>query len=1023
MAQAGTEPIEEFCGRVLDDPVRGAADILRIGQSGDDAAIRAALVRLLPDMPDPDLALIHMERYCRQGAPPSDIESFHSLLVTFGYSPYLAESLIRDRGFLADLLRARRQGAWGVEEYRNEIAKWLRIRHGSDPWDVLRVAKRRATLCTTLKDLLRLTTLPEVCREISCAADALIQAGLEIVMDEMGGMFGTPQIYDNSGRTVPAGLAVLALGKLGGVELNYSSDVDLLFVHAGDGETSGLDGRPETQITNKEFFTRAAENLTRGLAHIGPEGQVFRVDCRLRPGGRDGDLVIPLQAALAYYGTWARPWERQALIKARVCAGDAELGRQFIQEVEAIVYPVSPDPGLSDGIRGMKDRIDADLASRPEGRSHIKLGRGGIREIEFIVQAMQLLHGAAEPWIREAGTLLAMHRLADKGYLSVSEYGTLSAAYVFLRELEHRIQLPRNLQRSMLPRQNRELRMLARAMGYRDSVQRQEAASLLADLEAHRGEVRGIYDSVFGKLSQRRLEDAPAPDPFLDPMSDTEVVACLRAADVHAGAALLGSVKAIAKLLSATEGPRREFRRMSPILIEELSRVSHPVRALRNMERFIESLALDRGRIARFAARPELIPPVVRLFGGSQPLASILIHRPRLVLEEGFEGAISRERGVSDHLARLLAGIRAASDEESASTFLRVYQRTQLLYIGLRDLSRQEGSLQIEHSLSDLAEAILRVALGSCARATGWPVEDGEATPGFLVMGLGKLGYREMDYFSDLDLVFLYEAGPPDVAAERHAAANRLAGLIMQTLTSITREGSLYAVDVRLRPFGAEGELAQPAGILREYFSASAGVWEMQSFLKARPVAGDLALGRETIHDMEEFILHEAAEMDLSRAVRDMKSRLEREAESRGAGRTDIKLGPGGLSAIQFAIQYLQLRHGIPSPPHKRTTRLLESLRTAGLLDEEAHAAFFTGFQFLRELEHRMRLIHGRAVSRVPESREAQEELAAAMGFFAQTRAAARERLLQDLATHRSRIEATYRRVIEDAARPEAVTG
>ena len=1026
MSSPSLEGIARLLRGILDDPDRGMADLGRMGLLESRHPALGLLMQLLPDAPDPDLALVHLERFSREAPIPREAEALQILVTLFGFSPYLAESLIRDPGLLSDLARVRRQGTWGVEEYRNDIARWRRISHSEDPWDALRTFKRRATLRIALKDLGKGAALPDICREISAAADALIQSGVQIVMAEAQERFGRPQSYDEAGRIVEATMGVLALGKLGGDELNYSSDIDLLFVYSADGETSGGEGHRETQITNKEFFTRMAEMLARGLGEISTEGQVFRVDCRLRPGGRDGDLVMGLQASLAYYDTWARSWERQALLKARPCAGDLALGSRFLAGLGPVIYAQAPDPGVLDAIREMKDRIDADLARRRQITSHLKLGRGGIREIEFTVQALQMMFGGAEPWIQGANTLMAMHRVADKGLLSVQEHGALSAAYTFLRDVEHRLQIQRNLQRSVLPGAARDMRILARAMGYRDSAHRQEAANFLSDLDAHREAVRATYDAVLGRLSQARLEDSPAADPFLDPMSDHDAAACLAAGGVANAGDLLGSVKAIARLLETAPARfevRREFRRVTPILLAELGKVHNPIRALRNMERFLASLILDRAQLLQLLVRRELIPPLVRLFAGSQPLSSTLAHRPATVLAEGLEQAVSRDRTVAEHLGRLLDASAPIHDATAFAAFLRTYQRSQLVYIGLKDLNRQAGPAATGRSLSDLAEAILRAATVSCAVGCGWPRAAGDdaGVMGFSILGLGKLGYREMDYSTDLDLMFLYEEAESGACAELHARANRFAASIVETLTAITREGALYSVDTRLRPFGTAGELAQPAGRLREYFASVAAVWEMQSFLKARPLAGDLDLGWRTVGQIEGEILARAVHEDLSGSVQGMKERLEREAASRGLESTDIKQGPGGLGAIQFAIQYLQLRHGARSPVHKRTTRLLATLRSAGLIDEGVYRALFTGFQFLRKLEHQIRLIHGRALSRLPTSPEMLDEIAAALGYSQEGLEPPRERLLADLHRHRRQIEAAYRRVIERGDAPRMI--
>ncbi|MFQ5701725.1 MAG: bifunctional [glutamate--ammonia ligase]-adenylyl-L-tyrosine phosphorylase/[glutamate--ammonia-ligase] adenylyltransferase, partial [Acidobacteriota bacterium] len=943
MSASLPQEVLRLCRRVLDDPDRGAEDIRRIGARGNPRRLASLLVSLLPDVPDPDLALIHLERYSRDCSVPEDPEELDTLLTLFGFSEYLAESLINDRGQLPRLVRARRQGTWGAEQFGNDLARLRGAFHAWDFWDLLRRFKRRANLRIGLKDLHRDANLADICQEISGASDAMLDAAQCEVIADLTKLFGKPQAYDESGRIIEATMAIIALGKLGGQELNYSSDVDLLFLYSRDGETTGVPGRPESQITNKEFFTRAAEALTRGLGQIGTEGQAFRVDCGLRPGGRDGDLVMPLDATLVYYGTWARPWERQALIKARPAAGDFALGERFVRGIERIIYTRGTDPAIIGDIRAMKDRVDARLTRRGQMYSHLKLGRGGIREIEFTVQALQMAHGG-QPWIRSRNTLLALHRLSDKGFLSMTQYGLLSAAYLFLRETEHRLQIHRNLQRSVLPDDDRQLRVLARSLGYRDSAQRQEARSFLADLQRHQEAVRSVYDSVLGRLSQGSFEQPPSPDIFLDRMSDSAIVARLREAEVANPEALLGSIKAVAKFLSSSTTRtevRRRFRGITPDLLRELTRVHNPLRSLRNLERFLASTSIEPTALGALLKRTELVPALVRLFAGSQLLTSTLLHRPGLVLDERFSSAVAKDRTVTEHLREIATGLAPRADEEACAAFLRVYQRKQILLMGLKDLNGQAGVAAVERSLSDLAEAIVRFSVDTCARASAWEPMTSRGPRGFVVLSLGKLGYRELDYTSDLDLMFLYGPGGSP-APERHALANAVARDILEMLTSITREGALYTVDTRLRPFGAEGELAQPTTGLREYFSTRAGIWEMQSFLKARPIAGDLEMGWGIVHQLEQAVLDRARSEDLADAVRQMKERLEREAGKTGQGRIDIKMGWGGLNAIQFAIQFLQLRHDVASPRHKRTTRLLSALRGAGLMDDQAYRTLFT---------------------------------------------------------------------------------
>src|SRR2546427_51767 len=335
----------------------------------------------------------------------------------------------------------------------------------------------------------------------------LATAGFSPYRTSLDTRYGRPTCRDDQGHLDEATFVVVALGKLGGEELNYSSDIDLLYLFSRDGETSRRDLSGEGSTSNREFFTRLATEITRLIAGTGPEGQVFRIDLGLRPGGKDGDITVSLQAALAYYRNWAEGWERQALIKARPAAGSVATGRRFVEGVEPLVYPARPDPYMILEIGAMKDRIDARLSSVGRSDTDIKLGRGGIRELEFGVQALQLQHGGKDPWLREGNTLLALHRLADKGFIGYEEYSDLSGAYVFLRELEHRLQLGQNRQTATLPGSASQLLVVARRIGLHEQAQGRELEALLETLDRHREVVRRFYDSVTGTVAQARPED------------------------------------------------------------------------------------------------------------------------------------------------------------------------------------------------------------------------------------------------------------------------------------------------------------------------------------------------------------------------------------------------------------------------------------------------------------------------------------------------------------------------------------
>jgi glutamate-ammonia-ligase adenylyltransferase len=1003
------EPLEGSAAAAFEDPAQARVRAARL--AGGSAQAAGRLLGLLASVPDPDGALTAAERLAAAAPLPDGDDALRALLLIFGHSPYLTEIILGAPPLFSEAWEARRSPAPTSEQH----LAWLRAELASASADasgrLLRRYKERGVLAVALRDFLREWSLTEVTEQLSHLADAVLAVTLDAAVRAMEERFGAPAEEDEEGRRRRAACALIGLGKLGGMELNYSSDVDLLLLYSGDGETTGSGRDGGGVVTTKEFFTRAGEEMTRRLGGAGGDGWILRVDWGLRPGGRDGDLTLPLDAALAYYRTWARPWERQALIKARFVAGDPGLGRRFAEAVEPLAYPPAADPAVAEAIRDLKDRMDAALAARGAGAAHLKLGRGGIREIEFNVQARQILHAGRDPWLRERNTLRALHRLADRGRLSRSEHSALTAAYQFLREAEHRIQIRRNLQRASLPADPRELRVLGRAMGFLEPGPGRETESFLAALERHRTEVRTLYDAYFAGLAQERFEEAPPADPFLDEMKGAAALEALEAAGLAEPRDLLGHVRRIARLLQPpAAGPeiRREFRRASPMVLRQVAALPNPARTLRCLEALMESLAVEAGGMARFLERRDLLAPLLQLFSGSQPLAGLVIHRPRLLLGHAFERAPAAERSLDQHLKLMRGALAACGSHAERLAALRLYQQAETLRIGLRDLSHQLTLRGALRALSDLAEASVRGAL----QAAWESAAPGGAPPprDFCVLGLGRLGYREMDYGSDLDLVFVYRAAADDAAA--HVQAGDLAARMVDALASITREGPLYAVDTRLRPFGSEGELAQSGETLLRYLETQAGVWEMQSYLKARPVAGDLRFGGRLLRRAERMLLDRARREPLAAAIRSMRERLR---EAAPAGASDFRSGAGGVNTVQFTLQYLQLRHHVPSPSRKSTSRLLRTLRDHGLLDDDRHRALFRGHQFLRRLEHQIRLIQGRAVTCVPASADVLLEVARALGYPQDDPREATSALIEDLDARRGEVERAYLHLVPES--------
>src|SRR5438093_10147805 len=440
--------------------------------------------------PEPAVLTRYLLSYAERNGLPHDRQELQGLAILAGQSPFLGSLLLQNPAYLPWTLDKSSRGADGPtpEDLRQALARFRFTLSTLSDAAILRRFKHREFLRIALRDYWGRADLADTTRDLSILADTLLEEAHRLALQNLLNRFGPPQYLDDQGRIAEATFAVLSLGKLGGEELNYSSDIDVIYLFSREGHTAGMRGDPDSVITNREFFTRLAEELTQQIGGISTEGQVFRVDLGLRPGGKDGELIHSLRAALAYYRTWAKTWEKQALIKARHSAGDPVLGRAFLGAVQETIYPNETAPFHALEIKEMKDRIDAELSRSGANEVDVKLGRGGLRELEFAVQALQLTRGGRDPWVREGNTLRALHRLADRGLVSFSEHASLSRAYRFLRTVEHRLQLERNRQVNALPTASESLLALSRRMGYLEAPS--ETVAFSRDLEQHRGTVK-----------------------------------------------------------------------------------------------------------------------------------------------------------------------------------------------------------------------------------------------------------------------------------------------------------------------------------------------------------------------------------------------------------------------------------------------------------------------------------------------------------------------------------------------------
>ena len=1011
-----------------------------IGLLASDAADRSSLETILPTLlaalgrlPDPDLALNNLERFAQKvidrhfllGLFRDNPRILHLALTIFGSSQFLSDIVVRQPQLFEWLLEP---GIIQQPKSKEELAQGARQVVAGAPtperkWTALRRYKSQEVLRIGLQDLVGRQNLVGITEELSNLADVTLDAALEFCRSELVRRHGAPRLAGEAGRDRECAFVILGMGKLGGRELNFSSDIDLILLYEEDGETAGADGAPG-RLSNQEFFRKLGEMLVRGMSESSPDGHLYRVDLRLRPEGRSGAIAASLRACEVYYESWGQTWERQALIKTRPVAGSLALGEAFLRMVSPFVYRQSLDLTALDEIRAMKDRINLSVAQDQRARRNVKLGYGGIREIEFLVQGFQLLHGGKNPWVREPNTLRGLHRLAGQRALADPDYEALVRAYTFLRRLEHRLQIIHDRQTHTLPEDPQEIQSLGRRMGYHPPEHPDAGAALLADYERHTTAVRELYDSF---LRAAR----PETDQAVDHPSDELVLfftSDLPAEQVRRRLTAVGFEdveRALRNLQFMREGHsftrytpeiRRSLAELAPPLLQALTEVPDPDLALTTFERFVAGVAARTTFMRLLAETPGLVNLLVRLFGTSEFLSATLLRQPELLdtfLAPEPTARHGRE-GVARELRRTMEGTEPGSARLDA---VRRVKKAEELRIGLADILRQVDVTDTQRALTHLAEACLEVALGMAE--DDLLARFGRPDPaGFSIVGMGKLGGMELGYGSDLDVVFVYRddgrtTGPERISHPEYFS--KLADRVTKILTSITQEGAAYRVDARLRPGGQKGEFALSLGGLDNYLSRQADLWERQAYIKARPVAGDPEVADAFLALAHRFVYHGPDPPDLAERILAMRQRIEKERVGTAEKATHVKLGSGGILEIEFLVQYLQLRHGrmLPALQTPSTLLALAAAGNAGLLPSSDAATLEASYRFLRRVETRLRIVADLSVNTLPGAPAKLEKLAKRMGYAPEAGASAQARFLADYAARTGEVREIFQRVFD----------
>ena len=843
------------------------------------------LGRTFASAPDPELARV---AFARVGEDPGARE----LLGRDEVLPVAARLL----GFstaAADFLVAHPLEAEAVFDVRPrsgpELEGELEADLGrSGATDGLRRFRRRAMLRLAARDLSG-APLDDVLREITSVAEACLRAA--------------------GRRATPDGVAVIGLGKLGGAELNYSSDVDVVFVHEGAG--------PERQ----EAVDRACAALVRSLSEPTAEGIALRVDAALRPGGRTAELSRSLEGMRAYYEDRAATWERQALIKARWVAGDEAIGGAFLEAVAPLVYPGELAPSAIDDVRRVKVRLEEYVRARGRSRTEVKRGRGGIRDVEFAVQLLQIVHGRRDERLREPSTLGALAALADGGYVAEPDAASLAEAYRFLRTIEHRLQIVRDLQTHELPDGRPARNVLARSLGM------DGPDALEAEYERQTSIVRGLHGRLFYRPLLESFAGRPAPRPGVDRTATLELLGGLgfaRPAEAY---------EVLARLVDPSSRVGKVLGHVFPVMVPALALAPDPDAALVRLERVVAASASDPSVADVLANDPGAARRLAHVVGASSFSTDNLAARP------------SRVRALED----------GAEPEDVQSALAVVAARS------------AAGELDARGTGRALAAVADRVVADAIAAA--------EPEVPFAVIGLGKLGAEELTFASDLDLLFVYEGEGPDGSRRGIEAAERV--------TAAVRERG-WETDADLRPEGRSGPLARSFAAYLEYWERYAETWEFQTLTRVRFVGGDEAVGRRFCSFASDFAYPEYLPVEHVGEIRRMRERIERErVRPPDAGRFHFKLGYGSLADVQFAVELSLMRFGgrDPGVRARGTLDAIERLAERRLLEDGTARALGEAFVFLTDVKNALEIDRRIRAEAIPADPHEQTVLARRLGY------------------------------------------
>ena len=982
-----------------------------------------------------DLALTNLERFADKIQDKNHLyvvlaenfELLEALVALFSGSQILTDTLLKDPTHFdwlkhPDILNKSRSLDARMRDF-HDLSQG-EYSSGQTP-GLLRRFKKREYIRIGLRDLLGKADMQETVEDISDLADVCLQIAYEYADKVCGEKYGIPFYQDADGNWKKAEFTIFGMGKLGGRELNFSSDIDLIYIYTSSkGETRSEETgiKNVVSISNHEYFTKLAQLVTKTIHEITADGNVFRVDLDLRPEGRSGEIVNSLVSCEVYYQSWGRTWERQALIKARVCAGSIPLGEEFFSLLAPFIYRQSLDFSAIEEIKSMKNKINASTKNKKIGKGDIKLGYGGIREVEFIVQAYQLLFGGKDKSLRVVPTLKIMARLRECDYLAQEDYENLKQSYVFLRNLENRVQISFGLQTHVLPDDENQLAVLARKMGLDGDSPTLLVERLMSQFDHHTKFVGNMFANLFGDEAKQETAEIASREMgrrlSKEGLLSLEHLSACGFSDPKRVARFLGLLRDGPQFSHPTEKSIQEFYSALPGILEQCTKVPSPDSAIENLVRFVEASGARETYLSLFNSSPKLLELLLILFGSSDLLSQTLIKQPDLVdifwdLESIYR--YKPPEKISQEWQRIL---KSCQDLPAKKMALRRFKHGEELRIGVRYLIKEADLMGTLADLSTLADLFLQIVTDLAFR------EMSEKSPhpvlkDFAIFGLGKLGGRELNFGSDLDIIFVFDDPkvPQETISQSELSTHyvKISRMIYELTSEITPAGYAYKVDTDLRPEGSRGDLVLSVKGYERYFNTRARIWERQAMTRVRFVAGNPELGEKFLKVAHKFTYRKKFEYGSLIEISRLRERMETELARELKKGKNIKLGFGGLADIEFTLQILQLMHGYQNPKLHLTNmpEIIKLISAYGIMDQASADLMLENYLYLRNLECALRLINQSASSNLPKDKKSQGALARLLGYEETEVDQRADALMLDYAATTGRVREFYRKMMD----------